>query len=74
MSFHPTFERIAIQKGIEQGMWLGESAVLLRLLKHKFKTIPDHYYEKISRANSETLLLWAEHTLDCQRLEDIFKS
>ena len=55
-----SFERMGIEKGLQQG----ESALLLRLLQHKFKTVPEAYKHKIEQASPDILLNWSERVLD----------
>jgi hypothetical protein len=64
-----SFERMGIEKGLQQG----ESTLLLRQLKHKFITIPDTYKDKIEQADPNSLLKWGERVLDVNSLEDVFK-
>ncbi len=77
VDYIPSFERVAMQKGIEQGMQQGvqqgESALLLRLLKRKFNIVPENYSQRIQNADTESLLTWSERILDCKTLEEIFK-
>lgn len=69
MDYVTSFERMGIAKGFHQG----ESALLLRLLQHKFKTIPEAYKHKIEQASPDILLSWGERVLDVNSLEDVFK-
>ena len=46
--------------------------MLLDLLQHKFKTIPDAYRHQIEQANVEALLKWSERILFCNNLEEVF--
>lgn len=57
---------------MQQGMQQGECAILLRLLKHKFKTIPVSYERMIKQANSERLLELSERILENDTLEEVF--
>ncbi len=75
VNYITSFERIATQKGLEQGVKKGESAVLLRLLKHKFKTtIPENYHQQINNANADELLILAERVLESNTLEGVFRA
>jgi hypothetical protein len=47
--------------------------MLLDLLQHRFKTIPDAYRHQIEQANVEALLKWSERILCSKSLEDVFK-
>ncbi len=63
-----TAERIGIQKGVQQG----EIIILLYLLQHKFKNIPEQYRLQIEKANAKKLLEWSGRVLECQTIEDVF--
>jgi hypothetical protein len=69
MGYITTAERIGIQQGIHQG----ESNVLLRLLRYKFKNIPSIYLQKIDKASIEDLLKLAERVLESSSLEKVFE-
>ena len=47
--------------------------MLLDLLQHKFKIIPDAYRYQIEQANVEALLKWSERVLMSNNLEEVFK-
>ncbi len=77
MAYISTIERFGIQKGIQQGIQQGvqqgEYQFLLHLLKCKFSSVPEKYYQKIISADAETLLKWGEQSLDAKTLSDVFK-
>lgn len=62
-----------IQEGKQEGIQEGEGTMLMYLLEHKFKTIPDVYRHKIKQADTRTLLKWAERVLEHQTIEDVFE-
>jgi hypothetical protein len=70
MNLTLTAERHGFQKGIQEG----EGTMLMYLLEHKFKTVPDVYLHKIKQADTHTLLKWAERVLEYQAIEDVFKA
>lgn len=80
MNYVTSFERIGIQKGIkkgieqgiEQGKVLGESEMLVKLLKNKFRRIPKQYSDKIKQANPDRLISWAMKLLRAPKIEDVF--
>jgi flagellar biosynthesis/type III secretory pathway protein FliH len=62
-----------IQQGVQQGMQQGEYSLLLRLLEHKFKSVPESYRQRLIGADAETLLIWGERVLDANTLNEIFE-
>ncbi len=62
-----------IKQGQEQGIQQGEVAFMTRLLKHRFRKIPEAYLARIEQADAETLLLWGEKILEANTLEEIFE-
>ena len=68
-----SFERLSREEGVEEGIHPGRM-LLIRLLEHKFKTIPKNYKEQIEHASPNNLLQWGEKVLDCEALEEIFES
>jgi predicted transposase/invertase (TIGR01784 family) len=61
-----------VQQGMQQGMQQGEYSLLLRQLERKFKQIPEIYYQKLIKADVNTLLMWGEHLIEAQTIEEIF--
>ncbi len=72
MTFAEQLIQKGIQQGMKQGLLQGEHAVLERLLKHKFKTIPGKYLDCIKTANELNLMTWAERIIDAQSLQEVF--
>ena len=68
-----SFERMGIEKGLQQGMQQGEGTMLLCFLEGKFKNVPDDYLKKINEADAETLVKWGKRVLNSQSLDDVFK-
>jgi hypothetical protein len=46
--------------------------MLLLQIRNKFGNIPKHYLEQIETANSEELLVLAEHLLEAKTLPELF--
>lgn len=69
MTYITSFERIGIQKGIQQG----EYAILHRLLLRKFRQVPPRYLAMLLKADSETLLRWSEKILEAKSLAEVFE-
>jgi len=61
-----------MQQGMQQGVQQGEVRLLLRLIKHKFGSIPVPIRKKVEQADTESLLLWADKILAVERVEDLF--
>ena len=59
-------------EGKAEGLIEGQADLLIFLLKHKFKTVPEQYVKKISNASPELLQKWAEQVLNCTTIDDIF--
>jgi flagellar biosynthesis/type III secretory pathway protein FliH len=65
--------QLGLHQGIQQGIHQGEAAMMIRLLKCRFKQIPESYLQLIKQADANTLLVWGERILDAETLADIFK-
>ncbi len=74
MPYITTAERIGIEKGLQQGIQQGESALLLRILQCRFKNIPEVYLQKIDQASAEDLLKLAERVLESSSLDEVFEA
>jgi flagellar biosynthesis/type III secretory pathway protein FliH len=61
-----------VQQGIQQGVQRGEAAMLMRLIHRRFGDIPRPLAQQITKADSETLLLWGDKVLEAANLEEIF--
>ena len=71
MQYVTTAERIGIQKGRKEGHKEGEAAMLLRLIARKFGPPPETVRERITHADSETLLAWSDRILTAQTLDEV---
>src|SRR5690606_34296705 len=84
MAFVTSFERVAKQKGLAQGLEKGlkqgelkglregESGLLLRLLVHKFGPVPKATKQRIRTASSAQLETWSLNILDARTLDEVF--
>ncbi|MCE3238889.1 MAG: putative transposase, partial [Gammaproteobacteria bacterium] len=72
MTLAQQFEQRGVQQGIQQGMQQGEATLLLRLMQHRFGTVPPSYTQLITGASSETLLAWGSNILTAKTLDDVF--
>jgi hypothetical protein len=61
-----------MQQGILQGIELGESRVLERLLSKRFGSLPEEYSQRLKNATTEQLERWAERILDASTLSEVF--
>jgi hypothetical protein len=65
-----SFERMGIEKGIQQG----EVTVLKRQLTRRLGPLPAWAEQRLEQASPQELEGWAERVLEVQRLEDVFAS
>jgi hypothetical protein len=76
MPYITSVERIGMekgmQKGIQQGKQLGAADMLLRQIERRFGPPSDMVRERITRADSDTLMQWSERMLDAQNLDDLW--
>ena len=72
MQYVTTGERIAIEKGMQQGMQKGEAIALIRLVKNKFGSVPKHAEERIEKADSNTLLEWLDNVMKAETIDEVF--
>ena len=59
------------QKGLDQGRQQGESAVILRILKKRFGSLPERVREEVSALATERLEGLGEALLDFESLADL---
>src|SRR5712691_1275020 len=74
MPYITSFERMGIEKGLQQGIHQGEVTVLKRLLTRRFGPLPAWAEERLEQASPQELEGWAERVLEAQRLEDVLAS
>jgi len=55
-----------------EGRVEGEAAMLLRLMERKFHPLPESARQRITSADAETLLVWAERVLDANSLDEVW--
>ncbi|APW45616.1 DUF4351 domain-containing protein [Rhodoferax antarcticus] len=77
MAYVSSFERIAIEKGMQagmqQGMQQGEALALQKLLTKRFGAISADTVGKIATASPEQLDAWLDLVLDAPSLSAIFE-
>ena len=71
MPYITSFERIGMDKGLQQGLQQGEVIVLKRQLTRRFGPLPAWAEQRLEQASPLQLEDWAERVLEAQRLEDI---
>ncbi len=64
----------ATRKGVQQGMQLGESRVLARLLTRRFGALPTWAEQKLSQATPQELEIWTDAVLNAPTLDEVFVS
>lgn len=73
-----SIERMAQQKGIEQGfeqgIGQGQSKLLHVLVRQRFGPVPPEIEARIRSARPDQLEQWALLILDAQYLEDVFEA
>lgn len=74
MTIAETLRQQGIQKGLEQGILVGEAAVLQRLLERRFGALTENYLIHLQQASAEELLSCCDRVLDAKTLEEVFKS
>ncbi|ARC85478.1 hypothetical protein U732_1307 [Clostridium argentinense CDC 2741] len=60
-----------IQEGIEKGKEKGKAELLIKMLMHKFKKVPDEYKEKIKTLSEETIELIATDIFELNSIEEL---
>jgi len=56
--------RAAKEEGIQE--------TLLFLLKQKFKTVPEHYHQRVGQTNPDLLRRWLGRVLECLTIDEVF--
>jgi hypothetical protein len=65
-------ERFAFQDGVKSGFQDGEAQILMKLLKVKFKNVPDEYISKIKEADLVKLDNFAVNLLNAKNIDEVF--
>ena len=67
--------RKGVRRGMQKGVQKGEAAVLLRQIERKFgPEAAEAHRERIEQADAETLLVWSEHFVTADHVEEVFRS
>jgi len=73
MRYVTSVERLATQRGVQQGEQLGEAAVIQRQLTKRFGPLSAETLTRLQTATCEQLESWAENLLDAATLDEVFK-
>ncbi len=68
------WEAKGVRKGRKEGMQKGEAGILLRQMHLKFGKLDAEVLAKIESASAEQLLVWSEHILSAQTVEEMFQA
>ncbi len=72
MRYVTSFERMAREEGMQQGMQQGEARVLRHLLTRRFGALPEWVEQRLNSATAEQIEAWAERVIDADKLETVF--
>ncbi len=76
MKYVTSVERLAIQRGIQQGEVIGEvrgeAKVLIRQLTKRFGPLSIETSQRLQTATADQLELWTDRILDVPTLEAVF--
>ncbi|HEX5678819.1 MAG TPA: DUF4351 domain-containing protein [Alcanivorax sp.] len=72
MQYVTSFERLAKEEGVQQGMQQGQVKVLIDLLTHRFGPLPDEVHQRLEQATAEEIDTWAGRILDADSPEQVF--
>ncbi len=60
------------EEGRKEGRKEGKASLLKRLLRRRFRDLPDWIDQRLEQASRRELETWADRVLDAKRLEDVF--
>lgn len=69
---HMPYITSAERKGLQQGIMLGERAIVLRQLRYKFGDLEISYQKRIEQADAKKLSEWAINTMSAESLDEVF--
>lgn len=61
-----------MQQGIQKGLLEGEAKLSLRMLPRRFGPLPNEIFERVYKADLDTIETWADHVSEAESLEDVF--
>lgn len=68
MRYVTSFERLAMEEGMEKGIQQGQSRLLMRILARRFGELPPWAEEKLTKASATELESWLDSALDAGSL------
>ena len=72
MRYVTSVERVATERGLQQGLQQETSAILKRQLTKRFGRLAEETVSRINYASLEQIETWAERVLDAKTLDDVF--
>lgn len=66
------FDVMARKEGLEEGLEQGQVNMLLKLLAHKFNSVPDAVIKRIKSANLEQIEAWSLNFVNAQTIDEVF--
>ncbi len=72
MAYVSSFERIAIEKGMQQGLQQGEALALQKLLTKRFGTVVPAIAVQIEAADLSQIGVWFDRAIDAPSLDAVF--
>ncbi len=72
MPYVTSFERVARERGAQEGFGLGQVALLRSLLTYRFGALPDWVDAVLSDPTPDDLTTWSHRLLDAADLEAVF--
>jgi hypothetical protein len=71
MKYVTSVERLAIERGMAQGIEKGRLDTLTRLLNRRFGPLPESTLARLQSATPDQLDLWTDRVLDAPTLEAV---
>lgn len=72
MQYVTSFERLAREEGMQQGVQQGRLGLLIHLLTHRFGPLPNEITQRLEHATAEEIETWADRILDADSLAQVF--
>ena len=72
MQYVTSFERLAKEEGVQQGVQQGRAGLLIHLLTHRFGPLPEDTHQRLEQATAEEIDVWADRVLEANSLDQVF--
>lgn len=72
MRYVSSIEQLGVEKGMQQGVQVGESRMLARMLVGRFGELPAWVLAKLEKASALELEAWADAVFAAESLEAVF--